>query len=176
MLARSRFVTRTDPRRAFSLVELLVVLAIIAILISLLLPAVQEARESARRTQCRNNLKQIGIALNSFEGTFGVYPASGWTEASRFNPDGAFVSWRAALLPFLEQSALSSEYDFSKDWWQEDNLSLARIGLSAYQCPSVPSQPAITVAVAKTPRPELQLTNPLAGSDYEAIMLSLIHI
>ena len=94
-------------RRGFTLIELLVVVAIIAVLIALLLPAVQQAREAARRTQCKNHLKQFGIALHNYEGTHRVFPASA------MNPGGYRYVWssHAMLAPFLEQSTIYSILD-----------------------------------------------------------------
>ena len=96
------------PRRAFTLIELLVVIAIIGVLIGLLLPAVQSAREAARRAQCANNLKQIGLALHNYESAQGVFPMS--TTGAGAGPGGrclnGFYSWHVAILPQLEQQPL----------------------------------------------------------------------
>lgn len=93
------------------MVELLVVIAIIAILIALLLPAVQAAREAARRTQCSNNLKQIGVAILNYENSHGVFPISKshWPEADGVDPSG--ISWMVGILPFIEQSVVFSALD-----------------------------------------------------------------
>src|SRR5438067_9724665 len=99
MLSRRRSVRRL----AFTLVELLVVIAIIGVLVALLLPAVQAAREAARRTQCTNHLKQLGVALHNFEGAKKSLPAgSGYT---RVEPKG---NWVVAILPYMEETSICS--------------------------------------------------------------------
>ncbi|MBI5758393.1 MAG: DUF1559 domain-containing protein [Planctomycetales bacterium] len=107
-------------RRAFTLIELLVVIAIIAVLIALLLPAVQQAREAARRTQCRNNLKQIGVALHNYHDRSGMFPPalimSGRYNTAQYVTDRDPVlnttGW-VMLLPYLDQQAMYDQYNFS---------------------------------------------------------------
>jgi prepilin-type N-terminal cleavage/methylation domain-containing protein len=98
-------VSMRKHRLGFTLIELLVVIAIIAILIALLLPAVQQAREAARRTQCRNNLKQLGLALHNYHDTHGVLPFMRWTVGNVYYNNHANL----ALLPFLDQSPLFAQ-------------------------------------------------------------------
>ena len=101
--------SRTTIRcRGFTLIELLVVIAIIAVLIALLLPAVQQAREAARRTQCKNNLKQIGLGLHNYNGTYNCLMAGSITmpNASGSKDNGHGWTWLGGLLPYVEQGAL----------------------------------------------------------------------
>src|SRR5262245_33661195 len=103
-------------RRGFTLIELLVVIAIIAILIALLLPAVQSAREAARRSQCKNNLKQIGIALHDYHETNNCLPP-GWLGVSGNQPDPngpTGIGWASHLLPGLDNKSLFQQINFGQ--------------------------------------------------------------
>ncbi len=157
-------------RRGFTLVELLVVIAIIGILVGLLLPAVQSAREASRRASCQNNLRQIGLALHNFEGVNKVFPASGWTTVGPGNPAGKYVGWRPLTLPYIEQANTQQLYDFNLHWWEGTNATVAAVPIKAYLCPTVPTRPDVLSAIAHPPRPAMTFANPIAPTDYEAIM------
>ena len=110
--------------RAFTLVELLVVIAIIGILVLLLLPAVNAARESARNTQCKNNIRQLALAVVNYEGAHRRFPVS-QTASGQRNKDGGcqggFYSWHARILPFIEAQNVFEEIDFNIDLSDECN-------------------------------------------------------
>ncbi|MFO0903324.1 MAG: DUF1559 domain-containing protein [Pirellulales bacterium] len=130
---------RTAPRTGFTLVELLVVIAIIGVLVALLLPAVQAAREAARRMSCSNNLKQIGLALHNYESVHGVLPPS----RIDVNPPRFQQSWVSLTLPFIEQGAIHSQYNFGTNWYDPVNDPLTTTRLQVMMCPSTPSSRAL---------------------------------
>lgn len=121
--------------RGFTLVELLVVIAIIGVLVALLLPAVQAARDSARRSQCSNNLKQIGLAILNFESTKKKFPAGSTSETD--DQHGPYWStWSIDILPYLEEPALYSLWDRSVHLENPKNREIKQQRVAAYLCPS----------------------------------------
>ena len=123
--------------RGFTLVELLVVITIIGILIALLLPAVQAAREAARRSQCVNNLKQIGLGLHLHAESKGFLPDGHyWKAGSDGNTDGDEATWITYLLPYVEQSGLAAAIDLSKGFGCGDNATVISTALPLFECPS----------------------------------------
>src|SRR5436190_14056989 len=121
---------RSSPRPAFTLIELLVVIAIIAVLIALLVPAVQKVRESANRTQCQNNLKQLGTALHNHQSTWKYFPPC-------YKQD--YYSLWVHTLPFIEQTAVDAKFDLTKKWDNAANAPAVSAIIATFLCPTSPT-------------------------------------
>jgi prepilin-type processing-associated H-X9-DG protein len=122
-------------RRGFTSLELIIVVVLVAILIALLLPAVQIAREEARQAQCKNNLKQLGLAMHNYHDTYVTFPP-GWVAANREPETGPCYGWGTMLLPFLDQAELYNRIDFKRP---PSVNSLTQESLAAFKCADDPS-------------------------------------
>ena len=144
-------------RSGFTLIELLVVIAIIAILIALLVPAVQKVRAAAARTQCLNNLKQLGLAMHNYESTNKAFPPGRTTATTAAYPQRH--SWSAFVLPSIEQGTVFSVYNVKKDWDDPANYAAIRTQLALFYCPTTPGGQRFDTTITAGP----------ACGDYSAI-------
>ncbi len=146
--------------RGFTLIELLVVIAIIAVLVSLLLPAVQQAREAARRTQCKNNLKQLGLALANYEASLTCFPPARLGRYVSGTWDDGWECWTMMVLPYLDQVNLYNQYNNNLRWNDPGNAQLVGTFIPGYVCPSTPSDSRLDLNSTNSPQP--------AAGDYSA--------
>lgn len=144
---------KSNHRTGFTLVELLVVIAIIGVLMGLLLPAVQMARNSARRTQCLNNLKQIGLAVHNFHDTRKFIPPS--------RPADGYLSWHVFIMPYLELGNLSDRLDWRMPYADQDPAAL-QVGVPVYVCPS--RRPAGDLSAFETKNEPIGICGDYAGN------------
>src|SRR5262245_21034980 len=135
---REHIMPTRNSRRGFTLIELLVVIAVIAILMALLVPAVQQAREAARRAHCKNNLRQIAVALHNYHDTCGAFPPSSVVAGNGL--DTGWWSWIARVLPDLDQQPLYEQLDLREDIWTNCHKyqPYTSIKLAVLLCPSDP--------------------------------------
>ena len=166
-------------RRGFTLIELLVVIAIIAVLIALLLPAVQQAREAARRSQCKNNLKQIGLAFQNFHDTKqGIVPLdlnANINANAEAIGGGGHATWAVLLLPYMDNAPLFKKFDLTKymNAAPNDSVKFNAANVSAFLCPSIRSGSNIAQGTSNSFAPVAPATRRTADGatgDYGAVV------
>jgi prepilin-type N-terminal cleavage/methylation domain-containing protein/prepilin-type processing-associated H-X9-DG protein len=133
---------RQTVRRAFTLIELLVVIAIIGVIVALLLPAVQQAREAARRAQCRNNLKQLGLAVHNYESSHRTFPPGVLGTSGSVAQGQRLHTWLVQILPYVDQQNVQTTYDFNRRFDDPANAAAAQSQMPIFLCPSVTDPPA----------------------------------
>jgi len=146
-------------RRGFTLIELLVVIAIIAVLIALLLPAVQAAREAARRIQCANNLKQLGLGMHNVHTAMNSFPMNETVPVARY--------WGPQIIPYMEQVNLYNLYNINVDYNLPENSTAVQFPLSVFICPDSPNSPRMNPTFIAKPGPGMGKW-PAAAADYAA--------
>jgi len=159
----------TRSRRAFTLIELLVVIALIAVLIALLLPAVQQAREAARRVQCKSNLKQIALALHNYHETFDIFPSGQyWCKPGTACTSGPMYAhgwgWSVSLLPYVDQAPLFQSFNFSLSPRELVHVKQLETPLTLFQCPSDATRKPVVPPSALAFRPERIATSNYCGN------------
>ena len=135
MVGRTRIVFAVRRSQGFTLVELLVVIAIIGTLVALLLPAIQAARESARKASCRNNLRQVGVAMHNYESAYGKLPP-GYQYAAGSQGNALGYSWGAMLLPFMELQSMYDAFDFKRPIYDNINAVVREKHIPTLLCPT----------------------------------------
>ncbi len=134
----------STQKKGLTLIELIVVIVILGVLVAFFLPVVRTAPGAARRTQCKNHLKQIGLALHNYHDTFNAFPPAFTVDAS----GKPLHSWRTLILPFIDQSELYKKIDLSKPWDDPANEAAFKTSIQAYRCPSTNGPPSHTTYMA----------------------------
>ena len=155
-------------RRGFTLIELLVVITIVALIVALLLPAVQAAREGARRAQCTNNLKQIGLALHNYHAGLGVFPPGSASAAFGTEDYGPGWGWGVMILPQMEQASLYNTINFGSQIPNRENQTVRITTLASFLCPSSPQVAPISFSGLSYTGSVEVIVSDLTGSQYVA--------
>jgi prepilin-type N-terminal cleavage/methylation domain-containing protein len=156
--------------KGFTLVELLVVIAIIGILVGLLLPAVQAAREAARRMQCSNNLKQIGLALHNYNDVYKKFPSGQYycrRDIVCNNQRATWLQgwgWSASILPFIEQGNISNALNYGLNMYDPVNVPIIQTPVGIFQCPSDGTRKPVQAPSNSATAPERIATSNYCGN------------